>query len=124
MVETIQYLDVITHMKAFDDSHDNIPEFEVFRQYMRMVMDMLLFVLAVTTGDWLLHLTTLKSFMKYFFVHDRLMLLYLAEMEVLPKSDHEFYEELLRGNWIVNKNQTLHSVQLELTVLLSISIGR
>jgi len=38
-------------MKAFDDSHDNIPEFEVFRQYMRMVMDMLLFVLAVRTGD-------------------------------------------------------------------------
>ena len=60
MVETIQSSDVITRMKAFDDSHDKIPEFQVFRQYMRMVMDMMLFVSAVRTGDWLLHLTARK----------------------------------------------------------------
>ena len=110
MVETIQSSDVITRMKAFDDSHDKIPEFHVFRQYMRIVMDMMLFVSAVTTGDWLLHLTALKSFTKYLFSHDRLnyarmIPLYLAEMEVMPKSDPEVYEEFLSGNWVVNKNQ-------------------
>ena len=31
--------------------------------------------------------------------------LYLAEMEVLPKSDPEIDEEFLSGNWVVNKNQ-------------------
>ena len=90
-------------MKTFDDSHDKIPEFQVFPEYMRMVMDMMLFVSAVRTGDWLLHLTAIKSFTKYFFVHDRLnyasmIPLYLAEMGVLPKSDPEIYEEFLRGN--------------------------
>lgn len=110
MVETIQSLDAITRMKAFDDSHDKIPEFHVFRQYMRMVMDMMLFVSAVRKGDWFLHLTALKSFTKYFFAHDRLnyatmIPLYLAEMEVLLKSDPDVYEEFLSGNWVVNKNQ-------------------
>ena len=110
MVETIQSSDVITRMKAFDDSHDKITEFQVFRQYMRMVMDMMLFVSPVRTGDWLLHLTVLKSFTKYFFAHHRLnyariIPLYLAEMEVTPKSDPEVYEEFLSGNWVVNKNQ-------------------
>lgn len=110
MVETIQSLDAITRMKAFDDSHDKIPEFQVFRQYMRMVMDMMLFVSAVRKGDWFLHLTALKSFTKYFFAHDRLnyatmIPLYLAEMEVLLKSDPDVYEEFFSGNWVVNKNQ-------------------
>ena len=110
MVEIIQSADVITRMKTFDDSHDKIPEFQVFRQYMTMVMDMILFISAVRTGDWLLHLTALKSFTKYFFAYDRLnyarmIPLYLAEMEVLPTSDPELYEEFLTGNWVVNKNQ-------------------
>ena len=58
-------------MKAFDDSHDKIPEFQVFRQCTKRVMDITLFVSAVGTGDWLLHLTALKSFTKYFFAYDR-----------------------------------------------------
>ena len=110
MVETIQSSDVITWMKPFDDSNDKIQEFQVFHLYMRMVIDMMLFVSAVGRGDWLLHLTALKSFTKYFFGHDclnytRMIHLYLAEMEVLPKSDPEIYEEFFSGNWVVNKNQ-------------------
>ena len=96
-------------MKAFDDSHDKIPEFQVFRQCTRMVMGIMLFVSVVRTGDWLLHLTALKSFTKYFFAYDRpnyvrMIPLHPAEMEVLPKSDPEIYEDFLSGNWVVNKN--------------------
>ena len=55
-------------------------------------MNMMLFVAAVRTRDWLLHLTALESFTKYCFAHDclnyaRMIPLYSAEMEVLPKSD-------------------------------------
>lgn len=32
MVKTIQSSDVINRMKAFDDGHDKIPEFQVFPQ--------------------------------------------------------------------------------------------
>lgn len=93
-VETIHPSDVITRMKAFDDSHDQIPEFQVFRQYMRMDKDIMLFISAVRTRHWLLHLTALKPLTKYFFAYDRLnyarmIPLYLEEMEVFPKSDPE-----------------------------------
>ena len=30
--------------------------------------------------------------------------LHPAEMDVLPKSDPEIYEDFLSGNWVVNKN--------------------
>ena len=75
-----------------------------------MIMEMMLFVRAVRTGDWQLHLTLLQLFTKYFFAHDRLnyarmIPLYLAEMQKLPKSDPEIYQEFLNGNWVVNKNE-------------------
>ena len=103
MAETIQSSYVIARMKAIDDSHAKISEFPVFRQYVRMVMDML-FVSAFRAGTRLLHLTALKPFTKYFFAHDRLnyakmIPLYIAEMEVLPKADPEVYEKFLSGDF-------------------------
>lgn len=110
MVETIQSSYVITRLKKFDDSHDKIPEFQVFRQYMTLVVDIMLFISAVWTGDWRLRLTALTSFTKYFLAYDhlnyaRMIPLYLSEIDVLPKSDSEIYQEFLTRNWVVNKNQ-------------------
>ena len=79
------------------------------RWYMQMVMDMMLFVRAVRTGDIQLHLTALESFTKNFFAHDKLVYarmipLYLAEMNSLKESNDEIYQEFMNGNWVVNKN--------------------
>lgn len=108
MVEVMKSVDVIGKMERFDEGQN--PEFQVFRSYMKMIMEMMLFVRAVRTGDWQLHLTTLELFTKYFFAHDRLnyarmIPLYLAEMRKLPESAPEVYKEFLDGNWVVNKNQ-------------------
>lgn len=70
---------------------------------------MMLFITALRTGDWHLEPTALELFTKYFFAHHRLnyawmISLYLAEMQVLPESDPEIYDEFLGGNWVVNKN--------------------
>ena len=86
--ETVQSSDVITQTKAFDESHVS-PVHSV--------------VSMIRTGDWFLHLTALKSFKEYLFVCDRLnytriISLYPAEMEALPKSDPKNYEEFLSGN--------------------------
>ena len=109
MVEAMHSLHVSGRMEAFDAAHEKTPEFNVFCHYMRMVMEMMLFITAVRSGDWHLHLTVLKLFTKYFFAHDRLnyarmIPLYLAEMQVLPESDPEIYGEFLDWNWVVNKN--------------------
>ena len=101
-------------MKNFEEERSQNPEFQVFRcyMYMQMIMEMMLFVRAVRTGDWQLHLTSLQLFTKYFFAHDRLnyarmIPLYLAKMEKLPDSDPKIYQEFLDGNWVVNKNQNV-----------------
>ena len=48
-------------------------------------------------------------FTKYFFAHDRtdyarMIPCYLAEMQMLPGSDPDIFEEFLKGDWVVNKN--------------------
>lgn len=77
-------------MNAFDDSHDKIPEFQVFRQYIRMFIDTMLFVSAVRTGNWPLHMTALKL--------RKNDLLVTCGMAVMPKSDPEFYKEFRSEN--------------------------
>jgi len=109
MANTMKTIGILDKMKAFDEVHDNNPMFKVFHHYMQMVLEMLMFIRAVRTGDWVLHLKALELFTKYFFAHDRLnyarmIPLYLAEMKTLPNTDPEIYAESQNGNWVVNKN--------------------
>ena len=84
-------------MKAFD---------LVFRQYMIMVMDTMLFISAVRTGDWLLHLSVLQSFTKYFFAYDRLNYpLHLRRNGSLAKVRPRKLWRIPQWNWVVNLNQ-------------------
>ena len=94
---------IMQKMTKFDERHANDPIFKVFRQYMSMVLEMMLFIRAVRTANWNLHLQALELFTKYFFAHDRLnyarmIPVYLAEMKSLQKSDPDIYSELLDGN--------------------------
>ena len=106
----IQSSEVVKKMSDFDAANATNPVFTVFRQYMRMVMELFAFIQAVHSGDWKLHLIALELFTKYFFVHDkicylRMIPLYLAEVASLESSDPEIYGEFTTGNWVVNKNK-------------------
>ena len=94
---------LLEKMTKFDVRRDQHPLFKVTRQYMRMVTKMLLFIRAVRTADWKLHLQALEVFTKYFFTHDRLnyarmVPMYLAEMDSLPATDPDVYAEFLSRN--------------------------
>ena len=78
------------------------------RQYMHMVQFVLLFIKAVRTADWDLHLSSLEAFTKYFFAYDklnyaRMIQLYLAEMKALNHTDPLMWEKFQNGNWVVKK---------------------
>ena len=49
-------------MTKFDVEMDKRPLFRVMRQYMQMVLEMLLFIRSVRIGDWELHLMVLETF--------------------------------------------------------------
>ena len=109
IVNAVESMEIMKKTKEFDESHENSPMFKVFRQYMGMVLEMLMFIRAVCTANWELHLEALEIFTKYFFAHDRLnyarmIPLYLAEMKALSNTDPEIYAEFKDGNWVVNKN--------------------
>ena len=105
--QSLKSLDIDTKMEIFEQSTTS-PLFTCMRQYMQMILDMLLFIRAVRAVDWLLHLKAIENFTKY--AHDklnyaRMMPLYLAEMDSLKTTDPDILQEFLQGNWVVNKNE-------------------
>ena len=109
IMNAVQSMEIMKKMKEFDESHETSPMFMVFRQYMGMVLEMLMFIRAVCTANWELHLEALEIFTKHFFGHDHLnyaqmIPLYLAEIKALSNTDPDIYAEFKDGNWVVNKN--------------------
>ena len=109
IVNAVECMEIMKKMKEFDESHENSPMFMVFRQHMGMVLEMLMFIRAVRTANWELHLLALKIFTKYFFAHDHLnyaqmIPVYQAEMKALSNTDPEIHAEFKDRNCVVNKN--------------------
>lgn len=109
MLEEMSSVNLVEHMISFEAENETHPLFVVMCNYMKMVMTMNLFIRAVRTGNWELHLLSLGLFTKHFFALDmlnyaRMMPLYLAEMESLKTTESALYAEFLNGNWVVNKN--------------------
>ena len=109
MCQSLKSLDIDTKMEIFEQSTTS-PLFTSMCQYMQIILDMLLFIQAVRTAEWLLHLEVLENFTKYFLAHDKLnyahmMPLYLAEMDSLRMNDSDILQEFLQGNWVGNKNE-------------------
>lgn len=72
MMQVMQSLHVLEEMSQFDQQKMQRPLFIVMREYMQIAMAMLQFIRSVKTGDWTLHLTATKSFVKHFFAHSKL----------------------------------------------------
>lgn len=99
--------DMPAKMNSFEDQ--KLPMFKVAKQYMEMVMALLLFIRATRQGLWTLHLAALDQLCKYFFMRDRLKYAqmvpqYLAQMYSLRESDPVVWTEFINGNFSVNKS--------------------
>ena len=109
MVKVVESMDIMERMAEFDRRHINNPMFKVFHQYMCMVLEMMMFIRAVRTANWNLHLQPREKFARYFFAHDRMnyaqmIPLYLAEMKSLKSTDPDIEAEFQSENWVVDKN--------------------
>ena len=62
MVEAVESMDIMERMAEFDRRHTNNPMFKVLRQYMCMVLEMMMFTQAVQTANWNLHLQSLNIY--------------------------------------------------------------
>ena len=66
-IHTIESLNVVNQMGIFDERVANKPLARAIRQYMQMVVEMLIYIRTVRTGDCKLHLDATEVFVKYFF---------------------------------------------------------
>lgn len=71
LAQTMTSTELAAKMEQFDADHEDSPLFKFTRGYMAMLMEMM-FIRAIRTGDWDLHLEALQLFVKYFFAHDML----------------------------------------------------
>lgn len=102
-------MEIMKKMKEFDESYENSFMLMVFRQYMGMVLEMLMFIRVVRIVNWEFYFEVFEIFIKYFFVYDylnyaRIIFFYLVKMKVLLNIDFEIYVEFKDGKWLVNKN--------------------
>ena len=72
-------------INVFNEHHKDNAVFVFLKNYMHMVFIMFAFVRSVRTGNWDLHLLSLRSFTKHVFAHDkrnyaRLIPVYPSEM--------------------------------------------
>ena len=83
--ETIASTGLAEKLSAFDAQGASQDFFKITPQYMKMVLEMLMFIRSARTGDWKHHLASLQVFAKYFFAHckltyARMIPLYLADV--------------------------------------------
>ena len=77
--------------------------------YMKQVESLLHVIRASRQGEWELHLAAIEEQVKYYFAHDlykyaRLVPVYLAQMQMLKKSDEETWKDLKSGDFMVKKS--------------------
>ncbi|XP_041466296.1 uncharacterized protein LOC121416845 [Lytechinus variegatus] len=88
------------------------PTFALWSSYIEMVEVILLFLRGTRQGDWQLHLSSIRSFLPWFFAYDRTnyaryLPVYWHEMNELPNSHPLIHEAFMEGKFVVHR-QTDH----------------
>ena len=108
VMEVLDEENIIKMTEEFDKEFADIPNFVLWRTYMKMVETMLEFIRANRDGDWHLHLNSFAAMLPWMTIYDhtnyaRWGPVYLAEMKGLETSHQELYEEFMNGNFVVKK---------------------
>ena len=78
-------------------------------EYVSMVMDMLMYICSVRTGNWHLHLLTIQKFIPRFFTNNRthyarIIPMYVADMKRLQLHNPAIWKNFSDGKWVVTKS--------------------
>ena len=110
LVTTLKTHDVLGMMDEFDNTLQHLPNFVLWRSYMKMVETLLDFIRANREGNWALHLDSFSAMLPWMTIYDhtnyaRWGTVYLCEMKNLQNTHTLVYEEFLNGNFVVKISQ-------------------
>lgn len=95
---------------AFIQSHLHLPTFAFWSSYIDMVRLALAFIRATREANWNLHLSTVRSFIPWFFAYDhtnysRYLPAYWLEMQQLSKSHPGVHAAFMDGEFAVQRQR-------------------
>ncbi|CAB3991828.1 Hypothetical predicted protein, partial [Paramuricea clavata] len=110
LVTTLKTHDVLGMMDEFDNTLQHLPNFVLWRSYMKKVETLLDFIRANREGNWALHLDSFSAMLPWMTIYDhtsyaRWGAVHLCEMKNLQNTDTLVYEEFLNGNFVVKRSQ-------------------
>ena len=106
VIEALEDENILQLIEEFDDKFSNIPNFVLWRTYMRVVETLFDFIRRNRDGDWLLHLNAFAEMLPWMTIYDHTNYaqwgpVYLVEMKCLETSHRELYQEFMSGNFVV-----------------------
>ena len=108
LAATVQDQRLTELLEEFDKEMSTEKNFAYWLSYLRMV-EILSFIRAERTGDWLLHVQAFTAMLPWLTVYDhtnyaRWGPVYLTDMKALEITAPEVYEEFLAGNFVVKRS--------------------
>ena len=88
-----------------------------WQSYLDMVSRLLTFLRATREGDWLLHISCVRQMLPWFFAYDRVnysryLSVYWWQMVRLPQTHPAAYEQLMKGEFCVQRSQSSSFAQV------------
>ncbi|XP_072162941.1 LOW QUALITY PROTEIN: uncharacterized protein [Diadema setosum] len=103
--------------------------FNFWSSYLEMVENVLLFIRATREGDWQLHLASVRALLPWMFAYDRTnyaryLPVYWMEMSQLPTTYPYIYEELMKGHFGVQRQDSHGFAQVACDMSIEQTVNR
>ena len=129
-VQMDDFQELVLELKEFSSMRScESPTFQYWMTFIQMVETLLSFIRATRTGDWNLHLASVRQMLPWFFAYDRVnyaryLTVYWLEMLNLGKTHLAVQEEFLDGNFVVQQQTNLSFSQTAMDQTIEQTLNR
>ena len=123
------YQAMVKEYENFIEEGKKDATFNFWSSYLDMVENVLLFIRATREGDWQLHLASVRALLPWMFAYDRTnyaryLPVYWMEMSQLPTTHPYIYEELMKGHFGVQRQDSHGFAQVACDMSIEQTVNR
>ena len=123
------YQAMVKEYENFVEEGKKDATFNFWSSYLDMVENILLFIRATREGDWQLHLASVRALLPWMFAYDRTnyaryLPVYWMEMSQLPTTHPYIYEELMKGHFGIQRQNSHGFAQVACDMSIEQTVNR
>ncbi|XP_030848031.1 uncharacterized protein LOC115918836 [Strongylocentrotus purpuratus] len=123
------YQAMVKEYKDFIEEGKKDATFTFWSSYLDLVGNILLFIRATREGDWQLHLASVRALLPWMFAYDRTnyaryLPVYWIEMSQLPTTHPYIYNELMKGHFGVQRQDSHGFAQVACDMTIEQTVNR